>query len=76
MTPERAQLFFNLKGFTEMDKLLPGWKTYGAALGLLGLAIYQASQKEYQTAIQSFLAALGAAGLRSALFAVEKAKTP
>jgi hypothetical protein len=44
-----------------------GYKTYLAAAGLVGLALYQASTGEYQQAVQSFLAALTAAGLRSAI---------
>lgn len=46
---------------------LVGKKTYIAALGLLGLAIYQASTGEYQAAVQSVIAALAAAGLRNAI---------
>jgi hypothetical protein len=46
---------------------LNGYKTYLAAVGLLGLAIYQASTAQYEQAIQTFLAALTAAGLRSAI---------
>ncbi len=44
-----------------------GYKTYMAAAGLVGLALYQASTAEYQQAVQSLLAALTAAGLRSAI---------
>lgn len=47
--------------------LINGYKTYIAALGLLGLAIYQASQGQYDQAMQSFMAALAAAGLRNAI---------
>jgi hypothetical protein len=46
---------------------LSGWKTYLAAAGLVGLAIYQVSQGQVELAIQSFLAALAAVGLRSAI---------
>lgn len=44
-----------------------GYKTYLAAVGLLGLALWQFSQGEYPAAIQSFLAALAAFGLRHAI---------
>lgn len=47
--------------------LLPGAKTYIAALGLLGLAAYQASTGDYTDALQSFLGGLAAAGLRAAV---------
>lgn len=46
---------------------LDGYKTYLSALGLLGLAVYQASEGAYQLALQSFLAALAAFGLRQAV---------
>ena len=47
--------------------VLSGYKTYLVAAGLFGLALYQVSQGDYQAAIQSLLAALGAVGLRSAI---------
>lgn len=47
--------------------IFQGYKTYVAALGLLGLALYQASLGEFETAAQAFLAALAAAGLRDAI---------
>ena len=50
-----------------------GWKTYLAAAGLVGLAIYQLSQGEIQAAIQSFLAALAALGIRHAVGRAESA---
>jgi hypothetical protein len=46
---------------------LSGWKTYLAAAGLVGLAIYQVSQGQIEPAVQSILAALAAVGLRSAI---------
>lgn len=46
---------------------LSGWKTYLAAAGLLGLAIYQVSQGDYEHAMQSFMASLAAVGLRHAI---------
>jgi hypothetical protein len=45
--------------------LLNGYKTYIAAVGLIGLAIYQVSTGQYNMAFQSILAGLAAAGLRS-----------
>ena len=48
-------------------ELLSGYKTYLAAAGLLGLALYQFSQGQVEAAIQSFLGALAAFGLRQAL---------
>ena len=50
---------------------LNGYKTYVAAIGLGGLAVYQFSQGQIDTGVQSLLAALAAAGLRHAV-----AKTP
>ena len=46
---------------------LEGYKTYIAAIGLLGLAVYQASESRFSEAAQSFLAALALFGLRSAI---------
>ncbi len=51
----------------DFTKILAGYKTYAAAIGLAALAVYQFTQKDYQTAAQSLLAALAAAGLRSAI---------
>ena len=48
-------------------QFLSGYKTYMAAAGLVGLAVYQASQANYDQAFQSFLGALAAVGLRSAI---------
>lgn len=47
--------------------LLNGYKTYLAAVGLIGLAIYHASIGEIEAATQAILAALAAAGLRDAI---------
>lgn len=44
-----------------------GFRTYIAAAGLLGLALYQFSEGQYEVAAQSFLAALAAFGLREAI---------
>ena len=48
-------------------ELLSGHKTYIAAAGLLGLAVYQLSQGDLTAAYQSVMAALGAAGLRHSI---------
>jgi hypothetical protein len=47
--------------------VLTKWKTYLAGAGLLGLALYQVSQAQYQEGITSVLAALAALGLRHEL---------
>jgi hypothetical protein len=47
--------------------VLNGYKTYLAAIGLVGLAVYQASTSQYEQAVQSFLAALATVGLRHAV---------
>jgi hypothetical protein len=47
--------------------VISGYKTYIAAAGLAGLAVYQFSQGQLEPAVQSFLAALTAAGLRHAV---------
>jgi uncharacterized membrane protein YjjP (DUF1212 family) len=44
-----------------------GWRTYLAAAGLFGLALYQLSQGEFQSAVESFLAALAVFGIRRAI---------
>lgn len=46
---------------------LDGWKTYLAALGLLGLSFWQFSQGQFELGTQSFMAALAAFGLRQAI---------
>ncbi len=46
--------------------ILSGYKTYLAAAGLIGLAIYQASQGQFEPAVQSVLAALATLGMRHA----------
>jgi hypothetical protein len=50
-----------------LTSLGSGYKTYLAAAGLLGLAVYQVSTSQYEPAVQSFLAALASAGLRHAV---------
>ncbi len=46
---------------------LDGWKTYLAAAGLVGLALYQVSTADYLTAWQTFMAALAVLGIRHAV---------
>ena len=47
--------------------LLSNSKTYLAALGLVGLSVYQVSQGPYDQAAQSFLGPLAAVGLHGAI---------
>lgn len=47
-----------------MFALLTQYKTYVAGAGLMGLALYQLTQGEYQAATAALLAGLGAVGLR------------
>ena len=51
--------------------LFDGKKTYLAGFGLIGLSVYQFSQGDFPGAIQSFLAGLGALGLRHAIQKME-----
>lgn len=46
---------------------MSGYKTYLAAAGLAGLAVYQFSQGDYAKAVETAMAALAAAGLRHAV---------
>ena len=46
---------------------LDGYKTYFAAAGLFGLALYQFSQGQFEVAMQSLMAALASFGLKDAL---------
>lgn len=46
---------------------LNGFKTYLAAAGMLGLALFQFSTGDYATAWQSMMGALAAFGLRVAI---------
>jgi hypothetical protein len=48
-----------------------GYKTYLAAVGLVGLSAYQLSVGQYNQATQSLLAALATAGLRNAISKVK-----
>lgn len=50
-----------------------GYKTYIAGVGMIALAIYQATQGQWEIAIQSFMAGLAAFGVRHAIY---KATTP
>lgn len=52
-----------------------GTKTYLAAAGLIGMAVYQASVGSYDKATETFFLALGYLGLRSATAGVA-AKLP
>lgn len=47
--------------------MLNGWKTYIAAVGLLGLAIYNFSMGDYTTGMTNLMAALAAFGIRNAM---------
>ncbi len=47
--------------------LFSGFRTYIAAAGLVGLAVYQFSQGDTAGALQNVLAALAAFGLRQAV---------
>ncbi len=49
-----------------VDKV-SGWKTYIAAVGLLGLTVYQLSVGQFDMAGQTFLASLATVGLRHAV---------
>lgn len=42
-------------------------KTFWAGVGLFGLAIYQATQSQYDNAVQSAMAALAVLGIRHAI---------
>jgi hypothetical protein len=48
-------------------EMLNGYKTYLAAAGLLGLALYQFSEGHVDLAFQSLMGALVAFGLRQAI---------
>ena len=50
-----------------MNWTLSGFKTYLAAAGLFGLALFQFSQGNVEAAIQSALGGLTALGLRNAI---------
>lgn len=47
--------------------LLAGYKTYIAAIGLVGLAVYNLSVGDFPSATNNFLLALAAIGLRHAV---------
>ncbi len=44
-----------------------GYKTYIVVAGLIGLSVYQASVAQYEQALQTFMSAITAAGLRHAV---------
>jgi hypothetical protein len=52
---------------TDLAAKLNGYKTYLAAAGLAGLALYQASTGDYATAWHTLLQAAAVAGLRHAV---------
>jgi hypothetical protein len=47
--------------------MLNGWKTYSAAAGLFGLAVYNFSQGDYGTGWTNLMAALAVFGVRNAM---------
>src|SRR3954454_21699072 len=62
-----AQFLFFGRLVMAIISVLAGYKTYIAAAGFVGLAVYQLSQGEVNPALQSVLSALTAVGLRSAI---------
>ena len=56
-----------LKLLTGLATKTDGGKTYLAAAGLFGLALWQVSSGNYEPAIQSFLGGLAALGVRHAV---------
>lgn len=56
----------------QLINLLSGYKTYLAAAGLFGLALYQFSTGDVTNAVQSLMAALTAIGLRHAVAKLAK----
>jgi len=46
---------------------LAGYRTYIAAIGLLGLAVHQLTEGQVDKALESFFLALAAFGIRKAL---------
>lgn len=60
-----------------MFSFLDGYKTYVAAAGMFGLALFQFSTGDYGGAWQSLMAALAAVGVRHAVQkAVTEAEAP
>ncbi len=53
--------------FVNLLNLVNGYKTYIAAIGLVGLAVYQFSLGQLEGGFQSILGALTAVGLRHAI---------
>ncbi len=51
---------------------LNGSKTYIAAAGLFGLAVYQFSQNDLQHGLETLMAALAAVGIQQRCFQVER----
>lgn len=48
-------------------KLFDGYKSVISGVGLVGLGVYQFSQGQYETALQSVMAGLAVLGLRHAI---------
>jgi hypothetical protein len=63
----RSWFFFELEKLMAILNLINGYKTYIAAIGLVGLAVYQFSLGQFENGYQSILAAMTAAGLRHAI---------
>lgn len=55
-----------VRGIEKFFMAIP-MKTYGAAIGAVAYAVYQATQGNYNEAILAVLAALGVSGVRSAV---------
>ena len=53
---------------------LSGFKSYIAAIGLIGLAVYQASVGQWDLMFQSILGAIGLFGIRHAIAKQEPPK--
>ena len=58
-----------------MNLPLSGWKTYLAAVGFLIVAGYYAYQGQHEKAVEMFLLAMTAAGLRHAVAAAAETAT-
>jgi hypothetical protein len=57
----------NFLNVVKLLSYLDGYKTWLAASGLFGLALYQLSQGELEQAVQSFMGGLAAVGIRHAV---------
>jgi hypothetical protein len=63
---EKPTMDIILAILTFLDSL-KGYKTYVAAVGLIGLSVYQFSNNDFPNAYQSLMAGLAAFGIRSAI---------